>query len=445
MKQYSIEAEQHVLASALIDENVIPSLLEIPEDHFYRNEHKLIYRAISELAHQQLTADFFSVGELMQQKQQLDTAGGMEYIQELAESLPSLAMFRSFANSLLTYYKTRQLAQIRDSLEQQLETGAKPAEAVEWLQGAVIDLLTDHHNGGIESISKHMDSALEYIDWKAKNEGAVIGSKSGYDQLDYMMDGFQDGLLYAICGRPAMGKTMFAMSLAHKLAMEVPVCYFSLEMTGSMLSQRLIAAEAKVSTKSFKSGSITSTEMNDVAMAVTRIHQLSKLHVDETAGLTVAQIRSRLKAFQMKHGKVGAVFVDHIGLIQNRKGASSFDGLTETVHELQRMAKEFNCPLVMVSQLNRNCETRTDRRPMMSDIRQTGAIEEDCRGVMFVYRDEYYEENTRQPNITELILAKNSMGETGTLYYHHNLAVGVYDEIEDYSPPEPEIKATNKF
>jgi replicative DNA helicase len=440
MKTHSLEAEQHLLACALIDENVIPSLLEIPEDHFYRNEHRLIYRAISELAHQELTVDFFSVGELMQQKQQIEIIGGMEYLQGLGESLPSVGMFKSFAGSMLTHYKMRQLIQIKDSLEQQLETGSKPAESVEWLQGAVIDLLTDHHKGGIEGISKHMDSALEYIDWKAKNNGAIIGSKSGYDQLDYMLDGFQNGLLYAICARPAMGKTMFAMSLAHRFAMQVPVCFFSLEMTGSMLSQRLIAAESKVSTKSFKAGTVSGDQMNDVAMAVTRIHELSKLHVDETAGLTVAQIRSRLKAFQMKHGKVGAVFVDHIGLIQNRQGASSYDGLTETVHELQRMAKEFNCPLIMISQLNRNCETRTDKRPMMADIRQTGAIEEDCRGVMFVYRDEYYEDNSQQKNITELIVAKNSMGETGTLYYHHDLSVGLYEEIEDYTAPEPEPK-----
>jgi len=208
-----------------------------------------------------------------------------------------------------------------------------------------------------------------------------------------------------------------------------------------MLSQRLLAHEAKVRGKKFKSGALGNEEFDRLGQAATRLDQLSSMHIDESAGLTVAQIRSRLKAFQIKHGKTGPVFIDHIGLIKSRQGVSAYEGLTETVHELQRMAKEFDAPVIMISQLNRNCETRPDKRPTLSDIRQTGAIEEDCRVVMFVYRDEYYyKTESKQQGITEIILAKNSMGETDTLYYEHDLAVGDYREIEGYIAPEPEIR-----
>lgn len=441
MKTYSQEAESHLLACALVDESAVPSLLEIPEEWFCLNESKLIYRAIDQLAKSSLTTDAFAVGEYLNQNQQLPMVGGMEAIMELSESLPSLGMFQSFKGALFKYYKVRQISKIKDSLEQQLGTNAKPEQMVEWLSGAMVELMTDHHQGGLEGLGKHLDKALAYIDWKYQNEGAIIGQQTGHKQLDYIIDGFQNGLLYAICARPAMGKTMFAVNLANAMAKNGPVCYFSLEMTGDMLSQRLLAHEAKVSGKNFKSGTLGNDEFDRLGQAATRLDGLSNLHIDESAGLTVAQIRSRLKAFQIKHGKTGPVFIDHIGLIKNRQGVSAYEGLTETVHELQRMAKEFDAPVIMISQLNRNCETRPDKRPTLSDIRQTGAIEEDCRVVMFVYRDEYYyKTESKQQGITEIILAKNSMGETDTLYYEHDLAVGDYREIEGYIAPEPEFK-----
>lgn len=438
----SLEAEQHLIACALIDDAKTAELLEIPEEWFSQNGHKLIIRTIRTLVEQNLSADTFAIGDELNRNRQLDMAGGMEYIMEMADSLPSLAHWNSYKNSLFNSYKVGQLNQLSTNLQMQLGTGAKPEEMIEGLQANLIDLLTDHHQGGLESLSKHLDGALEYIEWKQEHEGAVRGIQSGYPQLDYAIDGFQNGLMYAICARPAMGKTMFALSIANQLAKSVPVCYFSLEMTGAMLSQRLISAEAKVSSTHFKRGTLNNDQNHDVAMAVTRLHELSKLNIDESAGLTVAAIRSRLKAFQVKHGFVGAVFIDHIGLIKKPKGASPYEGLTAIVHELQIMAKEFDCPLIIISQLNRNCDSRADRRPVLSDIRETGAIEEDCRAIMFVYRDEYYEkENSKQKDITEILLSKNNMGETGTFYYQHDLSVGQYDEIGDYQPPAPEVKS----
>ena len=437
----SLEAEQHLIACALVDDAKTAALMEIPEDWFSLNSSKLIIRTIRDLVSQNLSADIFAIADELERNRKLDMAGGMSYLTEMAESLPNLGFWTSYKNSLFESYKHRMIEQLMQTTSMLVGTGAKAGEIIETLQAGLVDLLTDHHQGGLEKISKHLDSALEYIQWKQDNEGAVRGTETGFNQLDYALDGFQDGLMYAICGRPAMGKTMVALNIANRLAKKGPVCYFSLEMTGGMLSQRLISAEAKVSSHHFKRGDMNNDQNNDVAMAVTRLHELSSLYIDESAGLTVSAVRSRLKAFQVKHGNVGAVFIDHIGLLKKRQGSSPYEGLTEIVHELQVMAKEFNCPLIIVSQLNRNCETRSDPRPMMSDIRETGAIEEDCRGVLFVYRDEYYtKEQSQQKNITELILAKNNLGETGTFYFHHDLSVGQYEEISDYQKPEPEPK-----
>lgn len=435
----SLEAEQHLIACALVDDAKQAELLEIPEEWFANNAHKLIIRTMRSLISQSLSADLFAIDDELHRTNQSAMIGGMEYLTELAESLPSLEMWNSYKRSLFQYYKMSQIQNMSQNLQMQIGTGAKPEEIIEGLQTTLIDLLTDHHTAGLEKISKHMDSALEYIMWKQENDGAVMGAETGFKQLDYALDGFQNGMMYAICGRPAMGKTMFALKLASELAKKSPVCYFSLEMTGNTLSQRLISAEARVSSAHFKRGDMNNDQNNNVAMAVTRIHELSQLHIDESAGLTVNAVRSRLRAFQVKHGRCGPVFIDHIGLLKKRQGASPYEGLTEIVHELQIMAKEFDCPIILISQLNRNCETRADSRPMMSDIRETGAIEEDCRGVMFVYRDEYYnKEDSKQKNITEIILAKNNIGETGTFYYQHDLSVGHYEEISDYRPPEPE-------
>lgn len=437
----SMESEQHLIACALIDDTKTAEILEINEDWFSVNAHKLIIRTIRDLATQSLSADIFAIADELERKGQLAIVGNMSYLTELAESLPNIKFWDSYKNSLFHYYKMRMIEQLNQNVSMQIGTGAKPQEIIEYLQSGLIDLLTDHHTAGLEKLSKHLDGALEYIEWKQNHEGAVRGAKSGYAQLDYALDGFQDGLMYAICARPAMGKTMFALSIANQLAKNVPVCYFSLEMTGSMLSQRLISAESKVSSTHFKQGTMSNDQNNDVAMAVTRLHELSMLHIDESAGLSVSAIRSRLKAFQIKTGKVGAIFIDHIGLIKKPKGAGLYDGLTTIIHELQVMAKEFNCPLIIVSQLNRNCDSRSDRRPVLSDIRETGAIEEDCRAIMFVYRDEYYEkDNSKQKNITEIILGKNTMGETGSFYFHHDLSVGIYEQITDYSAPEPATK-----
>jgi replicative DNA helicase len=437
----SLEAEQHLLACVLIDDKKTAELLEIPEDWFLANAHKLVYRKIAELARNNLGTDLFSVATSLQQAQQLESAGGMEYLSELSEQVPSLAHWNSYKNVLFGSYKRNQVKKLADNLQAQVGTNAKPDEMIQYIQESVIALLTDHHNGGPQSISTYMDQVIEDMQWRMDNQGKMRGSQTGFAELDKAFDGFESGKMYLIAGRPGMGKTAFGLvALGLRLSKDQHVVAFSLEMTGRGLAQRAIVNESKVFSHKFKDGSLSDYEINAVAMASTRIHAHNKFYIDETPNITTAQIRSRLKAQELKHGKLGAIFVDHVGLIRKDPRKDETQGLTQVSHDLAMMAKEFDCPMIVLSQLNRGVEGRNDKRPMLSDLKQSGALEEDARGVMLLYRDDYYNPESAQKGITEVIIAKNSDGETKTLYFSHNLALASYEPIDGYTAPEPEPK-----
>lgn len=441
----SLEAEQHLLACVLIDDKQTASLLEIPEDWFLTNAHKLIYRKVVELAKQSLGTDLFSVAQSLQQSQQLASAGGMQYLTALTEQLPSLHHWNSYKNVLFGSYKKWQVKRLVDNLQMQIGTGAKPDEMISYISEQVIELLTDHHQGGPRSISHYMDQVLADIQWRADNPGKLKGHQTGFKELDELFDGFEAGKMYLVAARPGMGKTAFGLvNLGLRLARDNPVVAFSLEMTGKGLASRALCNESKVFNSKIRDGSMSDADYDSVAMAVTTLHTQSNLYIDETPNLSTAQMRSRLKAQELKHGKLGAVIVDHVGLVRKDSRKDETQGLTQVSHDLARMAKEFDCPVIVLSQLNRGVEGRgkNDRRPMMSDLKQSGALEEDARGIMLLYRDDYYDPESSMKGITEVNVAKNSDGETKTLYFRHNLAISDYEPIDGYTAPEKETKGS---
>lgn len=439
----SLEAEQHLIACVLIDDKQTAALLEIPEDWFLHNSHKLIYRKILELAKMSLGTDLFSVAQSLQQSQQLGSAGGMEYLNELAEQVPSLQHWNSYKNVLFGSYKQWQVKRLVDNLQMQIGTNVKPDEMISYISEQVIELLTDHHQGGPRSISHYMDQVLADIQWRADNAGKLKGHQTGFKELDDLFDGFEAGKMYLVAGRPGSGKTAFGLvNLGLRLARDHTVVAFSLEMTGRGLAARALCNESKVFNGKIRDGSMSDYDMNNLAMAVTRLHAQSKLYIDETPNLSTAQMRSRLKAQELKHGKLGAVIVDHVGLVRKDSRKDDTQGLAQISHDLARMAKEFDCPVIVLSQLNRGVESRNDKRPMMSDLKQSGALEEDARGIMLIYRDDYYNADSPQKGITEINIAKNSDGETKTLYFNHNLAISDYQPNDGYTAPEKEAKGS---
>lgn len=438
MKLHSQEAEQHVLACALADQNAVADVLDLQDEWMYQNEHKLILRAIRELAEANLATDAFAIGTHLQQQQTLHMAGGMEYLMTLSESLPSLGMFNSFRNELIRCHKVRQLAGIKHDLEMQLETYAKPEEIVENLQQKIIDLMTDHHQGGFRTVESHLDSVLAEVEWRQENKGKLLGQSTGFNQLDYLLDGMQDGRVYVVAGRPGAGKTAFALALSDGLSRgDKHWFYFSLEMTGKSLAKRLLVRSSKVSNNKFRSGYFDEPDYAAIGAGIGKIQDI-KLHVDETPSLSINQIRSRLKAAQIKHKVIGGIVVDHIGLVKKANGKTDTEAMNQIADDLLKLAKEFDCPMVELCQLNRGVEGRADKRPMMADLKQSGKIEENADVVMLLYRGDYYDK--QESPVTEINVAKNRDGESNTVYLKHDMSLGNYEELTDYEPPKQEQK-----
>lgn len=241
-----------------------------------------------------------------------------------------------------------------------------------------------------------------------------------------------------IAGRPGSGKTAFALSLADRLTEnQKPWFYFSLEMTGKSLSKRMMLSKAKVSNSEFRRGKIEGDGLNRIGSAIGAIQDRS-LHVDQTPALSLSQLRSRLKASAVKHGRIGGIMIDHIGLIKKDVRKADTEGMNMIADGLLELAKEFDCPLVELCQLNRGVEGRQDKRPMISDLKQSGKIEENADVVMLLYRDDYYDRDASP--VTEVNVAKNRDGAVDTHYFKHDLSIGHYEDLSDYAPPKEEPK-----
>ena len=430
----SLEAEQHLIACSLIDDSKTAELLEIDEAWFMNNGHKLIIRTIRELASQNLNADSFSIGDQLNRTHQLEMVGGMEYLVELEQSLPSLKLWNSYKNSLFNYYKTYQLEQLSQNLQMQIGTGAKPEEIIEGLQTNLIDLLTDHHNGGFKKVGDYLSEVIEELQWREDNKGQLLGQKSGFNQLDYTLDGWQDNRVYVIAGRPGSGKTAFALALADGLTLTAkPWFFFSLEMSGKSLTMRMLVRKSGVSNNNFRAGSVMENHGAAIGQAFGEIQDRT-LNVDQSPGLAIAQIRSRLKAAQVRHGVIGGIMIDHIGLVKKDPRKSDTESMNIIADELLVISKEFECPMVELCQLNRGVEGRQDKRPMMSDLKQSGKIEENADVVILLYREDYYDKDATP--VTEVNVAKNRDGESKVHYLKHDLSVGSYEQLTDYVQPE---------
>jgi replicative DNA helicase len=433
----NLEAEQHLLACALIDENHIVKLLEIPEEWFQSNKNKIIYREIKRLTSLNLSSDMFALGDSLNDASGFKSGQITHYLNDLSESLPSLKDFPTYKRILFDSYKTSNVMKIAQNLTLQVNDKTPVSQTIDYLQEQLFNLLSDHNESGPQEMKVYMNEVIKDMEWSMENPGKLRGKQTGLIELDNTINGFEPGKVYLIAARPGMGKTMFGLvCLGMRLSREEQVVVFSLEMTGKGLAQRAICGEAQINSAKINKADLTATEWTEFATATKTISERNKLYIDETPGLSVAQIRARLKAQQIKNGKIGAIIIDHVGLIKKDSRKGDTEGLAQIVHELQAMAKEFKCPMIELSQLNRDVEKRPDKRPILSDLKQTSALEEDARVVMMLYRDDYYNADSDTPGVTEVIIAKNSDGETKTLFFSHDLGKASYTPIDGFTPPE---------
>jgi replicative DNA helicase len=437
---HSIEAEQSVLGGLLIDNSAWDRAGDLLVDSdFYRFEHRHIYAAIGGMINATKPADVITVFEHLQSLGKSEECGGLVYLNALAQSVPSAANLRRYAEIVRERAVLRKLISASDEIATQ---AFNP-------QGRPVDQILDEAEGKIFRIGEEgskskqgfqsMDSlVVQLLDrvTELHENGAeeVTGVRTGYFDLDRMTAGFQPGDLVILAARPSMGKTAFALNIAEHVAVSegLPVVVFSMEMGAAQLALRLVGSLGRIDQQHLRTGKLNDDEWGRLSEAVERLGTVS-MFIDESPGLSPSEVRARARRQARQCGQLGLIVVDYLQLMSGSGGASEENRATvigEISRGLKALAKELRCPVIALSQLNRSVETRTDKRPMMSDLRESGAIEQDADVIMFIYRDDYYtKEACKEPGVAEIIIGKQRNGPTGTCKLFFNKPLTKFDNL----------------
>ena len=421
---HSVEAEQSVLGGLLLDNLSWDRAGDLLTDSdFYRYEHRLIYAAIGVLVGGSKPADVITVFEQLQSHGRADDCGGLAYLNALAQSVPSAANMRRYAEIVRERSILRKLITASDEIA---TTAFNP-------QGRAVSGILDEAESkifkigeegsrqrqGFQGIDKLVVALIDRVQ-ELHDNGAeeVTGVRTGFYDLDRMTAGLQKGDLIVLAARPSMGKTAFALNIAEHVAVQegLPVLMFSMEMGASQLALRMVGSLGRIDQQGLRTGRLKSDEWERLTDAVERLGQV-QMYIDETPALNSAELRARARRMARQFGTLGLIVIDYLQLMS---GSSSGDEnrateIGEISRGLKALAKELQCPVIALSQLNRSVESRNDKRPMMSDLRESGAIEQDADVIMFIYRDDYYDKNSKEPGVAEIVIGKQRNGPVGTV------------------------------
>ncbi len=422
---HSVEAEQSVLGGLLLDNLAWDRSADLLTDSdFYRYEHRLIYAAIGGLVNATKPADVITVFEQLQSLGKAEECGGLGYLNALAQSVPSAANLRRYAEIVRERAILRKLIAASDEIA---TTAFNP-------QGRAVTLILDEAEGkifkigeegsrqrqGFQSMDKLVVELLDRVN-ELHDNGAedVTGVRTGFYDLDHMTAGLQKGDLIILAARPSMGKTAFALNIAENVAVNegLPVLVFSMEMGASQLALRMVGSLGRIDQSGLRTGKLKDQDWERLAEAVDRL-KLASIFIDETPALNASELRARARRMARQFGgTLGLIVIDYLQLMSGN--SSSDENRATEIGEISRglkaLAKELQCPVIALSQLNRSVETRNDKRPMMSDLRESGAIEQDADVIMFIYRDEYYNKDSKEPGIAEIVIGKQRNGPVGTV------------------------------
>jgi replicative DNA helicase len=445
---HSIEAESSVLGGLLLDNQAWDRVNDLlVENDFYRHEHKLIFTAVGALINASKPADVITVFEHLQNQGLAEGTGGLTYLNSLAQYVPSASNIRRYAEIVRERAILRKLVTASD----EIATNAFNP------QGRAVDKILDEaeqkifHIGeegsrnkqGFQSMDTLVIELMDRVQEMADNPNDITGVPTGFYDLDRMTSGLQAGDLVVLAARPSMGKTAFAVNIAEHVALNegLPVAVFSMEMGASQLAVRVVGSIGRIDQGHLRTGKLTDEEWPRLADAIERLRTVS-LHIDETPGLTPSELRANARRLARQCGKLGLIVVDYLQLMSGSTtgGDNRATELGEISRGLKMLAKELQCPVIALSQLNRSVEQRTDKRPMMSDLRESGAIEQDADIIMFIYRDDYYNKESKDPGVAEIIIGKQRNGPTGTvrltflkpLTRFESMASGGMDGAGDY-------------
>ena len=442
MQPHSVEAEQSVLGGLLLSADGWDAVAEtVTVGDFYRPDHRLIFRQIAALAEASEPVDVITVADKLEASGELASAGGLPYLAELAQNTPSASNIRAYA----------QVVNERASLRTRIAAAQESAESGFSPEGRTSDELIDEAErrimqiseqgpkaGGPQEVNPLLQKALDRIEELFNSDGDITGLSTGFTDLDGMTSGLQPSDLVIVAGRPSMGKTSFAMNLVENavLGQDKPILVFSMEMPADSLIIRMLSSIGRIDQTRIRNGKLEQEDWPKLSTAVNKLKDVP-LFIDDTAALTPTELRSRARRVYRENGGLGMIMVDYMQLMQV---AGSSEGRTAEISEISRslkaIAKEFECPMVALSQLNRSLESRPNKRPVNSDLRESGAIEQDADVIMFIYRDEVYNEDSPDKGTAEIIIGKQRNGPIGTcrlafMGQHtrfENLARGSYDE-----------------
>ena len=433
---HSIEAEQSILGGLMLNNNSWDKIADrITENDFYRQDHRVIFNAMSSLINRQQPLDTLTLAEALKTQNKLDQVGGEVYLFNLAKNTPSATNITAYANIVRERSVLRQLVSISNKIADDAfnPDGRASQELLDLAEQKVFSIAEQWSRGSqVKNISALLAGAVDHLETLFHSTEATTGLPTGYADLDNLTSGLQKSDFVIVAGRPSMGKTSLAMNIAEYSAIKCkqPVLIFSMEMSGESLAMRLLSSLGRIDQHKMRSGKLQDEDWPRITTAVSMLSE-AKMFIDDTPALSPAEIRSRARRIAREHGQLGLIVVDYLQLMQV---PGSKENRTNEISEISRnmkaLAKELNVPVIALSQLNRGVEQRGDKRPLMADLRDSGALEQDADLILFIYRDEVYNPETPDKGIAEVNIGKQRNGPLGTVRLTF---LGKYTRFENYS------------
>lgn len=434
---HSQEGEQAVLGGLMISAEAWDPVSErVSEADFYRKEHRQIFKVMAQLAEDDKPRDLVTVSQALQHLGQLESIGGVAYLSELSRNTPSAANIEAYADIVRERSILRQLIEISNRVAGKAfnPKGASSDEILDDAESSIFEIAEQQKKGsGPQGIKDVLAKAVEKIEELYKNKSAVTGVSTGFDELDKMTSGLQPSDMVVVAARPSMGKTTFAMNLCESVALKsnLPVLVFSMEMPADSIVMRMLSSLGRIDQKNLRSGQLQQDDWARITSAMQMLSQ-QKMFIDDTPALSPLEVRARARRVAREcGGQIGAIMVDYLQLMQVPGSDNRVNEISEISRSLKGLAKEMNCPVIALSQLNRSLEQRPNKRPVMSDLRESGAIEQDADLIVFLYRDEVYNPDTQEKGIAEIIIGKQRNGPIGSVRLAFQ---GQFTRFDDLAP-----------
>lgn len=434
---HDLDAEESILSAIFINNESLHDIIDLlSPDDFYKGAHKKIFTAIMELARDEEPADLITVANRLKEKDQLESIGGAAFLATISDSAPVAVNAVHYARIIKGKASLRQLITASSTIiENCLKDQGDFEDILDFAESSIFAIAEKKAKGAFQSLSELINLNIDKLEEQQGKEGGLSGLSTGYTKLNSITSGLQQSDLIILAARPSMGKTAFALNLARNVALEEnkPVAIFSLEMSNEQLSMRLLTSEARIDSNRLRTGFISQEDWQNATDAAGILNEMP-IFIDDTPNISAMEIRAKSRKLYQKHGEIGLIIIDYLQLMKAPFKSDRRDlEIAEISRSLKALAKELNVPVIALSQLNRMLEQRPDKRPRLSDLRESGALEQDADIVAFIYRDEVYNKEADNPKkgTAEIIISKNRNGATGTAFMHF---IGQYTRFEELSP-----------